>query len=190
VWAGRSAPSGENARVGSLDGKTVALVVAHRGFRETELLEPRARLERDGASVLIASSSTAPAQGMEGGECYPDVLYSALQATRLDGLVFVGGTGAAEYFADRTAHRLIGDAVEAGKVVGGICFAASTLANAGVLEGRPATCAPAREAHLRSRGAVVTGAPVTVSERVVTGRGPDDAQAFADALASALAAEE
>lgn len=174
--------------MGTLDGKTVALVVPHQGFREEELLAPRAWFEAEGATVRVASSSTAPAAGMAGGECFPDLLYSALQVGELDALVFVGGAGAAEYFEDRTAHRLIREAVQAGKVVAGICFATSTLANAGVLEGRLATGFPTRELHLRSQGVDYTGDPVTTSGSLITGRGPDDAEAFARTVARAVAA--
>ena len=42
------------------------------------------------------------------------------------------------------------------------------------------------EAHLRERGARPTGEAVTVSGPVVTGRGPEDAKAFAAALVARL----
>lgn len=171
---------------GPLEGKRALLVIAHEGFREEELDAPRRALEGAGARVVVASSSLAPARGMHGGEAAPDLLYCAARVDDLDALVFVGGVGAAEYVPDRTAHRLAREALQQGKVVGAICYAASILAEAGLLEGRPATGWPAREAHLRARGAVWTGEPVTVAGRVVTGRGPDDAEAFARALVAAL----
>ena len=102
---------------------------------------------------------------MNGGSCQPDLLYSAVRVEDLDALVFVGGVGASEYFPDRTAHRLAQEAAQAEKLLGAICFASSTLANAGVLEGLEATCFPSREAHLRSKGALPTGAPVTTTEK-------------------------
>lgn len=172
---------------GRLQGKRVALVVAHRDYREEELDVPRAALLAEGALVRVASSSLAPATGMGGGRVQPDVLYCALRVEELDGLVFVGGVGAAEYFPDRTAHRLAREALQGGKALGAICYASSVLAEAGALEGRSATGWPTREEHLRAKGAAWTGAPVTVSGRVVTGRGPEEAAAFASALVEALA---
>jgi protease I len=169
-----------------LNEKHVVLVIAHSGYREEELDEPRRALQKAGANVRVASSSLGAAQGMANGTCEPDLLYSAIQVKGLDALVFVGGTGASEYFPDRTAHRLAKEAAQQEKVVGAICFASSTLANAGVLEGLEATGFPSREAHLRSKGVVYTGDPVTTTGKIVTGRGPDDAKAFADALVAAL----
>jgi len=174
------------ARPKPLAGRKVVLVVAHHGYREEELAEPLALLTREGAEVQIASSSLGPASGMGGGRCDPQRLYSAVDVSSVDALVFVGGTGAAEYFDDRTAQRLVREAVTAGKLVGAMCFASSILANAGVLEGKPATGYPSREAHLRARGARYTGEPVAIAGRIVTGRGPEDAGAFAGALLAAL----
>ncbi|MCO5170144.1 MAG: DJ-1/PfpI family protein [Planctomycetes bacterium] len=171
---------------GSLDGARAVLVVAHHGYREEELEAPRGALEAAGALVRVASSSLAPATGMSGGRAEPDLLYCAVRPDDVDALVFVGGVGAAEFFHDRAAHRLAREALQAGKVVGALCYASSILAEAGLLEGRPATGWPSREAHLRARGAAWTGAAVTVDGRVVTGRGPEDADAFARALVGAM----
>ncbi len=169
-----------------LKGKRVVFIIAHHGYREEELEQPRRALRRAGAKVLVASSALSPSLGMHEGTCAPDLLYSAIRLEEVDALVFVGGTGATEYFDDRTAHRLVREAVERELVLGAICFAGSTLANAGVLEGLRATCYPTREEHLRSRGVVTTGEGVTVSGGIVTGRGPEDAKAFGAALVRAL----
>ena len=172
----------------SPSGKQVVLIVAHQRYRDEELEEPRRLLTKAGAQVRVACSSLGLAEGMQGGNCSPDLLYSAIDVAGLDALVFVGGTGATEYFDDLTAHKLIRAAVAAGKLVGSICFASSTLANAGVLEGLPATGFPTREAHLRAKGVDYTGEAVTVAGRIVTGRGPEDAKAFGEALVQALGA--
>jgi len=175
--------------MGRLAGRRALLIVAHAGFREEELDLPRRALEAAGAEVAVASSATAPASGMGGGQAFPDLLYCAARPADYDAVVFVGGTGAAEFFPDRTAHGLAREALAQGKVVGAICFAGSILAEAGLLEGRRATAFPSRRPHLEARGAVWTGAPATTDGDLVTGRGPEDAQAFADALVAAVAAK-
>ena len=169
-----------------LAGKRAAFVIAFRGFRDEELLEPRAALEAEGVKVLVASSALGTAEGLLGARVEPDLLYTALRVSELDALVFVGGEGAAEYWEDRAAHKLAKEAQASGKLLGAICFAPSTLANAGLLEGRRATCFATRRGHLQAKGALVTGEPATRDGRLVTGEGPQAAKAFGAALVEAL----
>jgi protease I len=172
--------------VTDLKGKHAYFVVAHRGFRDEELLEPKAALEAAGVRVTICSSALGEAHGMLGALVSPERLYSAIKLEDADALVFVGGEGATEYWDDRTAQRLAREAVAKQKVLGAICFAGSLLANAGVLEGRRATAFPSRAAHLRAKGALFVGEPVVRDGRVVTADGPASARAFGNALVEAL----
>ncbi|MEZ0227299.1 MAG: DJ-1/PfpI family protein, partial [Planctomycetota bacterium] len=151
-----------------LAGKRVVFVIAFRSFRDEELLEPRAALDSAGATTLVASSALGTAEGMLGARVEPDLLYTAVRVDDLDALVFVGGEGAAEYWEDRAAHKLAKEAQAKGKLLGAICFAPSTLANAGLLEGRKASCFATRKGHLVARGAIVTNEPVTTDGRLVT----------------------
>ena len=163
-------------------------VIPHHAYRAEELEVPRDALSAAGVEVLVASSSLGPATDMSGARgCEPDLLYSAVDPSALDALVFVGGTGSAEYFEDRTAHGLAQAALAQGKLVAAICFAPSILANAGLLEGRRATCAPARRAHLAAQGVELVDAAEVRDGAILTGRGPQDSEAFARALVEALA---
>jgi len=166
--------------------RRAVFVVASRGFRDEELLEPRAALEAAGVKTLVASSALGAAEGMLGASVPVDLLYTAIRLDELDALVFVGGEGAAEYWDDRAAHRLAREAQAQGKVLGAICFAPSTLANAGLLEGRRATCFATRRGHLQAKGALVAPEPVVRDGKLVTGEGPQAATAFGAALVEVL----
>ncbi len=55
---------------------------------------------------------------MQGGSALPDRLVGSVDASKLDALVFVGGSGAALLFEDRAAHRMLVDA----RALGGAGF--------------------------------------------------------------------
>jgi len=170
-----------------LSGKRVLMVVARDKFRDEELLKPRAILEQAGAAVTIASSSLEEATGMLGARVKPDVLLTDVSADDYDALVFVGGSGASEYFDNPTAHALAQAAAQQGKVLAAMCIAASTLANAGVLQGRRATCWSSEAGNLKAKGAQYTAAPVERDGLIITGEGPEAAGQFGEALVEALA---
>lgn len=170
----------------SLEGKTVVFVIAWRGFRDEELLVPSRLLLALGARTRVASSALGDALGVLGARIPVDLLYTAIRPVETDALVLVGGEGATEFFDDRAAHGLVREVLAAGRVVGAICFAGSTLANAGVLEGRAATAFPTRAAHLRAKGARWSEAGVVRDGRLITAQGPESSEGFGKELIAAL----
>jgi protease I len=172
----------------ALAGKVV-MIIAHKEFRDEELTETRKVLERANQTIAVASSDLSPATGMLGMQAPVDLLVKDVKAADYDAVVFVGGSGAQEYWDDPTAQQLARDAVAQGKVLGAICFAPVTLANAGVLEGKQATVWRAEADRLKARGADYTGAKVQVDGDVITANGPEAAQEFGQALVKALAAK-
>jgi len=178
------------AELPDLEGKRVVMVIAHRDFRDEELLKPQALLEKAGAQVTVASSSLEPATGALGAKVTPDVLQKDVDADAYEAVVFIGGPGAKEYWDDRTAHALARAGVEQGKVVAAICIAPVTLANAGLLDGKKATVWRTESGRLRAQGADYTGAEVEVDGRLITSNGPEAAEDFGKAIAEALAGDE
>jgi protease I len=111
---------------------------------------------------------------------------SAVDVDEYDAVVFIGGQGASVYFDDSTALAIAKDAYEKGKVVGAICIAPSILANAGVLEGKKATCFNSESSNLETQGAEYTGSDVEIDGNVITANGPAAARKFGAAVAEAL----
>jgi protease I len=169
-----------------LTGKKILMVIAKSRFRDEEYLEPRKALESAGAAVTVASSSLEVAIGMLGMKVKPDVLLNEAKEADYDGIVFVGGGGAAEYFDSPVAHKLAQSFFGRGKLTSAICIAPATLANAGVLKGKRATSFPSSEAALKAKGAVLTKADVVADANVVTGVGPEAAKRFGEKLVEVL----
>jgi protease I len=169
-----------------LIGRKVLMVIAKNKFRDEEYLEPRKALEGEGAHVTVASSSLDMAVGMLGLKVKPDVLISAVKEPEYNGIVFVGGGGAREYFDSPVAHALARSFYSHGKVTSAICIAPAILANAGLLKEKKATSFPSSESALTSKGAVFTKDDVVVDGKIITGVGPEAAKKFGEKLVEVL----
>lgn len=177
---------GKEPVMNALTGKKVAIIIAFRDFRDEEFSQPFNLLTQEGATVTVASSHKGTAEGMLGKQVKVETLVSDLVATNYDAIVFVGGGGAQEYFNNAIAHQLAKSAIQHGKVVGAICVAPAILANAGILQGKPATGFPSIIPILRKGGARISSAPVVRDSLIVTANGPQSAAMFAATLTEAL----
>jgi len=175
---------GEN--MAKLKGKKAVMVIAEKNFRDEELFEPKKILEAEGVKVIVVSTSFNIARGMLGGKVKPDMLLSEIKVDDYDAIIFVGGSGASQYWNDSLAHNIVKEAVEKNKVLGAICIAPVTLANAGVLTGKKATVWPSERGKIEAKGAIYTGESVQIEGKIITAEGPQAARKFGEAIAKAL----
>lgn len=176
----------EAGELPTITGKKVVMVIASKNFRDEELLETRKIIKEAGAEVVVAASSLKTATGMKGATFKPEVLLKDVKADDYDAVVFVGGSGASEYFKDPTAHSLAKAAAEEGKLVCAICIAPVTLANAGLLEGKKATVSKSQAKAIEKKGAKYTGEPVQIDGNIITADGPKSSVKFGKAIVRAL----
>lgn len=169
-----------------LEGKKVAMVIAHQRFRDEEYLRPKEILEEEGVSVTTVSSKKDIAIGMLGAKVKPDLTLNDLKVKDYDALLFVGGGGAEEYWNNQKAHSLAIEAVQRGKVLGAICIAPVILANAGLLYGKKATVYESEVDKIKGKGAVYNGLPVERDGNIITANGPDAADQFGKAIVEVL----
>lgn len=177
---------GKENSMNTLAGKKVVMIIAFRDFRDEEFSQPAAALSRAGATITVASSHKGTAEGMLGRKVPVNVLISDVVVSNFDAVIFVGGGGAQEYFKDSTAHRIARDAVAQGKLLGAICIAPVTLAEAGVLTGKRATAFPSTQSVLKKAGALVEPHGVVRDGKLITADGPASADAFAEKIMEAL----
>lgn len=160
------------------------LVIAPNNFKDEEYFTPKSILEKNNIEV-VTSSLEDEATSVNGKKQKVDVLLDQA-TTDYDAIVFIGGPGASVYFDNTKAHELAKEFYNQGKIVAAICIAPSTLANAGVLEGKKATVFPSEKDNLEAKGAAYTGEPVTVDGNIITGNGPGAAEEFANKIAEKL----
>ncbi len=160
----------------------ILMVIAPKDFRDEELFVPKRIFEERGAEVIVASTSTDTATGMLGGTFKPDMKISDANVSEYDAIVIVGGAGSMEYLWENEELRtLIKNAHDQDKVLSAICLSPVVLARAGIMDGKRATVSPYEEAidELKGYGAIYVDESVVVSDRIITGRGPEDAEEFA-----------
>lgn len=162
--------------------KRILMVIAHQDFRDEEYQKPKQIFKEAGVKVMTASSSLEPAKGMLGMTVTPDALLKDVRVSDFDAIVLVGGYGSMEYWDNAVAHQLVKDAVDNGKVVGAICIAPVTLANAGILKDKKATVSSSEVERLRAQGAEYTGHDVEVIGNLVTANGPNASVKFGHAI--------
>lgn len=109
--------------------------------------------------------------------------------SELDGIVLPGGMpGTLTLKADDTVQQVIKEFAESGKMVAAICAAPSVLGEAGLLQGKKATCHPGFEKKLL--GAEFVEEPVVRDGNIITSRGMGTAIPFALAIVEYFAGEE
>jgi protease I len=176
----------EESQYKDLTGKKVVMIIAPEDFRDEELIEPQNVLTEKGAEVKVASVSLETCKGMLGAQVRPDMVISDIIPEKWDAIILVGGSGASKYWDDASVHSILNEAVKQNKIVGAICIAPVTCANAGILTGKKATVYETEASRLKEKGAEYTGASVQIDGRIITANGPQAAKEFGEAIATAL----
>lgn len=102
-----------------------------------------------------------------------------------DGIVLPGGMpGTTHLMEDETVNRVIKEFAQDGKLVAAICAAPSVLGNAGLLEGKTATCYPGVEGKLTGANFVTNS--VAQDGNIITSRGLGTAIDFAAEIVAYL----
>ena len=163
------------------------LIVATDGFEEWELFGPRQILQQRGADVVLASLKRDPIQATvhddPGRTIRPDLTVDEASADDFDALILPGGV------RNPDALRLHGNVIDLirafdrqDKPIGAICHGPWLLVEADLLRGRTATSWPSIRTDLRNAGANVVDEAAVTDRNIVTGRKPDDVEAFTNAL--------
>jgi putative intracellular protease/amidase len=176
----------------------VVFLLAAKGFYYPDYEPVREVFERDGKiEVIVASSAWGPAVPEPfppGGKAVKvDRLVDQIGPDEFDAIIVCGGKGVGEYFdgpSAPAAEGLVNGMVKRQKVVTALCMGTYVLARTGVLSRCRATgFPPMAESKIREFGGIYVDQPVVVSgegDRIITGRDPQSAVPFAEAVRKAL----
>jgi protease I len=168
----------------------VLMIVAPENYRDEELDIPKKHLESKGMEVTVASTKKGPCKGMMGGSVEATLSLADVNVSDYDAVIFVGGSGTPIIRKEARAIEIAKEAASKGKVIGAICWACTTVAKAGILEGKKATVWVGDDAEygmstdkvMEKFGATYEKSGVVVDGNFVTADGPAHARQFAEAI--------
>lgn len=91
----------------------------------------------DGAHVFTAAASAEPVECAKGLRVVPDHTWET--APPIDVLVYPGGPGTRPQIGDESIRSFVRDVAQRGALMTSVCTGALVYADAGLLDGRPAT---------------------------------------------------
>jgi putative intracellular protease/amidase len=175
----------------------VLYVIPHNGVYLGDYVPVRAALEREGVTVVTASSAPgeawpAPGSGQPERPVPVDVVLTPdLDISGYAAVVFCGknvGEFTGKAPAADAAKAALDRATKAGKPVGAICLGQAVLAYHGFLTGKTVAANPQTRMMPKFRDAGINwkDTRVEVDGRLVTAAGPEDAAAFAEKLLAVI----
>lgn len=177
----------------SLNGRTIAVLIAPRGTEEVEFLEPVNALRKAGACVKVIGLQPGQARTNvndldPGGEYAVDTVFSEADPASFDGLVIPGGSvGADKLRASAEAISFVEAIFGAGKTIGAICHAPWLLIEAKIAKGHSLTSFPSIKTDIQNAGGLWVDEKVVIDGQCITSRSPEDLPAFCSALIEAFA---
>jgi len=167
-----------------LKGKRVAILVAD-GFEESEFLEPKRRLEEEGAKVdviSLASDKVRSTRGHDWAQDFSvDVALADADHRKYNSLMLPGGVYNPDTLRGNEMALEFVKAFFSGKKqrpVAAICHAPQILISADLVRGRTMTSFSSIRKDLENAGANWVDKEVVVDQGLVTSRSPKDIEAF------------
>jgi protease I len=160
----------------------VLMIIPPERFRDEELFQTKAELEKAGHIILIASTLKGICPGSRGGQAEAELTLDEILVEEYDAVVFVGGGGSKLLFNNTLAQSIAREMFRQGKVVAAICLAPVILANAGILKNKKATVAGTEAKTIEQLGATYMGPGVTVDGNLITANAPKASRLFGEKI--------
>jgi len=160
------------------------LIPLAEGCEELEAVTLIDLLRRADISVITASlSDNGAVTASRGVRLLADTSLENIIYDDFDMIILPGGLpGATNLDADPRIHAILKRLYQANKAVAAICAAPLVLANAGILNGKTATCYPTTLNSSDWPEINISDNAVVIDDRVLTSKGPGTAMDFALAI--------
>ena len=108
-----------------------------------------------------------------------DIVLSDINASLYDGIIMIGGSGAAVYLDNQATQDIIKTFYQQNKLVAAICMAPAILAQAGILENKKATVHELYKDMAAQYQLQLINEDVVADGNIITANGPAAAEKFA-----------
>tara|TARA_R110002072_G_scaffold65824_6_gene162465 strand:+ start:2417 stop:2974 length:558 start_codon:yes stop_codon:yes gene_type:complete len=168
------------------------MILATNGFEQSELMKPKAILEKAGIKTTVVSLESGSIKGWDKDDWGKSVsvdktVDEVSNCEGYDALMIPGGQINPDLLrANERAVAIVREFNAAGKPIAAICHAPWLLIEAGVIEGKTATSYNSIRTDLKNAGANVVDKEVAIDGNIITSRNPDDIPAFSKALIEAV----
>jgi protease I len=105
-----------------------------------------------------------------------------VNVNNFSGLILIGGSGSKNYWNNEFLHKIIRRFFDSNKTVAAICSSPITLAKAGILQNKKATCFAEDKMELINEGIDYQDRNIVVDGNIVTADNSHSALQFTEAI--------
>jgi len=175
--------------------KKSIVILATDGFEQSELFEPKEKLENMGANVTVVSiNGNTSIKGWDQNEwvkkCPVDAQVEDVNVDDFDALVLPGGQMNPDLLRNNsTAVQFVRDAASSDNIksIAAICHAPWMLIEADLVAGKNIASFPSIKKDVENAGASWVNRAVVRDGKLITSRNPDDIPYFVNEIADLVA---
>ena len=153
-----------------------------KDFNEEEFKTVKNGLTKAGKQVFITSDDQSVCSGSKGMKVKSDTSFYNVNVNNFGAFVLIGGAGSRNYWKNESLHKIIKKFFDAKKVIAAICSSSITLAKAGILQNKKATCFSEDKMELIHAGIDYQDRNVVVDANIVTSNDSRSALQFVETV--------
>jgi protease I len=153
-----------------------------KDFNEEEFIIVKRRLLKAGKQVFITSDDHFVCTGSKGMKVKSDTSFYNVNVSNFGAFILIGGVGSKSYWKNEVLHKIIKKFFVAKKAIAAICSSPITLAKAGILQNKKATCYSEDKMELINSGIDYQDKNLVVDGNIVTANDAHSALQFAEAV--------
>jgi len=161
---------------------SVLIFLPKKDFNEEEYTTVRKGILKAGKQVFIISDDHFFCSSSKGMKVKSDISFFNVNVNNFSSVILIGGSGSRNYWKNESLHNIIKKFFNAKKVIAAICSSPVTLAKAGILQNKKATCFTEDKMELINAGIDYQNRNVIIDGNVVTADSSHSALQFVESL--------